>query len=35
MLGLTIGDRPGRHFAAIVSGLGAYVVDAGRSSDGS
>lgn len=32
MLGLAVGDRPGGHFAAIVS-LGAHVVDAGRPGD--
>lgn len=33
VLGLAVGDRPGGHFAAIVSDLRAHIVDAGRSSD--
>lgn len=33
MLRLAVGDRPGGHFAAVMSDLGAHVVDAGRPSD--
>lgn len=33
VLGLTVSDRPGRHFTAVVSDLRAHIVDAGRPGD--
>lgn len=33
VLGLTVSDRPGGHFAAVVSDLRAHIVDAGRPGD--
>lgn len=33
VLGLAVSDRPGGYFAAVVSDLGAHIVDAGRPGD--